>query len=269
MGPFVATALIGVLAFAVTTIGALAWFVTDARGSGEVIAESRRVGNFDAIALGGTGTLTIVQGAREGLTIEAEDNIVPRITTEVRGGRLRIGYRSRWFGFGSAWPTEPVTFTVTVRELAAVHLSGPTELRAADLEADRLAIAVRGPGKVTLDRLTADTLDVSISGSGTVRADGAVRRQAIGISGPGEYHAAGMASQDAAIRAGGSSKASVRVSDTLAIRLGGAGSVEYIGNPRVDQDIAGSSKVRRGGELELGRRMPRQAGDGPLPSSPA
>jgi len=44
------------------------------------------------------GELTITQGERESLTIEAESNVMRRIKTEVRGGTLQIVMKA-----GSPW----------------------------------------------------------------------------------------------------------------------------------------------------------------------
>ncbi len=45
--------------------------------------ESRDVPGFTRLALGTIGELTLVQGEEESLVIEAEDNILPLITSEV------------------------------------------------------------------------------------------------------------------------------------------------------------------------------------------
>lgn len=57
-------------------------------GSGNVITEERTIADFDSISVSAGINLFIEQGDDEALTIEAEDNIVPRISTDVRNGRL-------------------------------------------------------------------------------------------------------------------------------------------------------------------------------------
>ena len=61
-------------------------------GSGDVVTETRAVSGFDRVILGGIGELTLIQGEEESLEIEAEDNILPQITTEVRDGTLTISF---------------------------------------------------------------------------------------------------------------------------------------------------------------------------------
>ncbi len=89
-------------------------------GSGLMRSEARTVRDFREVALEGTGTLTITQGATEALTIEAEDNILPVLTSEVRAGRLTLSER----GTSGIRPTKPIRYTLTVQDLGTVRLSG-------------------------------------------------------------------------------------------------------------------------------------------------
>ncbi len=58
------------------------------RGSGTVASQVRNVRNFHAISLHTSGRLIIEETGTESLTIEAEDNLLPYLTSEVRDHRL-------------------------------------------------------------------------------------------------------------------------------------------------------------------------------------
>ena len=96
-------------------------------GSGNVVSETRPVRDFNEVQLAGVGTLLIASGDAEALTIEAEDNLLPKIRTDVRGGRLIIGPEQDWLG--AFRPTKPITYRVTVRKLNAVDLRAPAPSR--------------------------------------------------------------------------------------------------------------------------------------------
>ena len=65
--------------------------LTVVRGSGDVVEEVREVSGFTGVALlEGIGELTIKGGETESLRIEAEDNLMPYLETEVRKGTLEI-----------------------------------------------------------------------------------------------------------------------------------------------------------------------------------
>ncbi|OGO16907.1 MAG: hypothetical protein A2Z14_01960 [Chloroflexi bacterium RBG_16_48_8] len=53
------------------------------QGSRNIITEARDVGGFNRIELEGMGKVILTQGEEESLTIEADDNLMEYITTEV------------------------------------------------------------------------------------------------------------------------------------------------------------------------------------------
>ena len=60
-------------------------------GSSIVTSESRSVSGFDEVELQGVGNLSLQQADSESLTIEAEEDVLPEIRTEVEKDRLIIG----------------------------------------------------------------------------------------------------------------------------------------------------------------------------------
>jgi len=55
-------------------------------GSGTVVSQARQVQNFTELAMTTIGDVELTQGSTEGLTIEAEDNILPLLTSTVQNG---------------------------------------------------------------------------------------------------------------------------------------------------------------------------------------
>jgi hypothetical protein len=183
------------------------------RGSGNITSESRDVSDFDEVVLEGIGNLTTQQTGSESLSIEAEDNIIPYLKSEVEGDRLIISVEDNT----SINSTEPINYRLTVKDLNTLTLSGS--------------------GNIATTGISADDLALTLSGSGNIEAPD------IDISGSGSYEAQDLESKEAEIDLGGSGKASVNVSDDLDVRIGGSGSVQYRGDPTVSQDIRGSGKV--------------------------
>jgi hypothetical protein len=239
------------LVFACAAIGAVAWLTLSGqgfggvRGSGRVVTESRPVRDFDALELAGIGAVALTQGDEEALTIEAEDNILPEIEAVVEGRRLTLGFKR---GRRPApRPTKPIRFSVTMKDVRGLAVSGAGAITAATLATDRLDLRVSGSGQIALDRLTAEDVTAGLSGSGNVVVAGQVGRQTLTISGSGSYQAAGLASRDTAVTISGAGGARVAAADTLVARISGVGSVEYTGDPRVTQQITGVGRLRRVG----------------------
>lgn len=188
-------------------------------GSGTVVTETRAVSGFTAVTLQGFGDVIIDQTGSESLRITTDDNFLPYLETEVRGGILFIR------------TTEDVVFT-RVTEMS-FHIT------AAALEAIELA----GAGSMTINDLDTDRWQVTLPGAGSITVSGRATAQTVRLSGAGSYHAAGLESETATIESSGAGTAVVRVSDTLDVTIDGLGSVQYIGSPTVTQEINGVGSI--------------------------
>jgi Putative auto-transporter adhesin, head GIN domain len=209
------------------------------RGSGNVVAEDRAVSGFDRVTVSGSGELTVVQGSEEALTIEADDNLLPLIRSEVDNGRLWIGARNV-----NLRPTTTIRYRLKVKNLSELLLSGAVNANADSLKADRLILKISGAGNITVGHVETRTLSTEIAGEGNMSAAGQADRQVINISGSGSHHAAELKCARAEVHIGGSGHVSVWVTDSLLARIGGSGSVEYRGSPRVDAHVSGAGWVK-------------------------
>jgi Putative auto-transporter adhesin, head GIN domain len=212
------------------------------RGSGVERTETRQVHDFDRVALDGLGTLTITQGTTEALTVQAEDNVLPLLHSDVEGGTLRLGPRD-----AAIDPTRPIRYDLTLKRLTGLEVTGAAQVRSAAIQSDQLAVKVTGAGRVDVDRLTASSLTVEITGTGDVRLAGEVSRQTVSISGAGAFRGGDLATQQATVDVTGAADCQVRVSEHLTVTISGAGHVGYIGSPTVDQHVSGAGRVTRAG----------------------
>ena len=89
-------------------------------GSGQVETETRPVSGFTGIDLAGSGEVTIEQGDAESLTIEADDNVLPELTSEVSGSMLTLDTKPGT----TVRSLNPIRYRVTVKDLTALSLSG-------------------------------------------------------------------------------------------------------------------------------------------------
>jgi hypothetical protein len=187
------------------------------RGSGDMVTESREVSGFDEIAVFGSGEVVVDVTGTESLSIEAEDNIMPLLTTEVRNGVLELEVE------GNVSPTRDITYTITAATLTGVSIAGSGDVTATDVESDEF--------------------EVEIAGSGDVSPAGTVGALSIEIAGSGRYRGEDLMAASAAVEVAGSGDVVVNATDELAIVIAGSGSVEYLGTPTVEQSVSGSGEV--------------------------
>jgi hypothetical protein len=234
-------------------------------GSGQVVEESRSVGGVTGVELAMPGTLQIELGGSESLRIEAEDNLLEHIETDVVGGTLTVTTSSGV----TLLNTEPIRYYLTVASLDSIVASSSGDIVGPGFETDRFSVAVHSSGNVSLGPVVCESLVVEVSSSGSVDVEsleagsidvqinssgnvligrGAVDTQEVQISSSGEYRAETLASLEARVRLTSSGGATLRVQDRLTADLSSSGSVFYYGDPSVDEDTTSSGRVVRAGE---------------------
>lgn len=212
------------------------------RGSGEVVEQDREVSGVSGVELSMQGTLEITTGGGESLRIEAEDNLLEYIETDVRGGKLVIETRPGV----NLRPTRPIKYTLTVDELKSIAISSSGNVEAEEVRSDSCTVTISSSGNVTIEDLACTSLRVDITSSGNLEVSGGeVQEQDITLSSSGEYRARGLESAEAEVTLTSSGRATLRVSEQLTGRLSSSGDVRYIGNPRVDVRTTSSGRVKQ------------------------
>ncbi|HLA06319.1 MAG TPA: head GIN domain-containing protein [Anaerolineales bacterium] len=213
-------------------------------GSGRIDSETRRVKDFLAVTIRYPAEIVIQQGKSESVKIEAEDNLLPQLSTEVRDGTLVIENKEdNWSK--RVDPSKKVIITITVIDLNEINFTSAGTLRVDGLKTETLNLSLSGAGEITLNDLDVEKLESRLSGTGNIEANGTADELELTISGAGNFDAPGLASNAANVRISGVGNATVRVKDKLVATVSGAGSVDYYGSPSVDKNISGAGSVQQ------------------------
>lgn len=201
------------------------------------------VSGFNRISIETFGEFIIEQGDEESLTIEAPRDYLRYITTEVKNETLIISTRRGFIG----GPVHQATFTIMVKNLEDISLSGAGSIKAFSLETNSLNVNLTGAGSIEIDELTAERLEVNLASAGAIIIAGTVDKQDINLSGVGSYEGGDLKSKDAEIYLSGAGSAVVWAEDDLDVEITGVGSVSYFGNPDVYQNISGLGSINSKG----------------------
>jgi len=216
------------------------------RGSGDIVTETREVGSFTAIDLNYPAQVTVTQGDTVSVKVEAEDNILPGLQTQVRNNRLEIFYKAASGEYVN--PTRVVKITILVKDLKKVDFGSAGDLTINGLETDDLEISLSGAGNLKVNNLSAKKFNVDLSGAGSMSASGEADDFRLDISGFGSFNGKELHSKTARVDLSGAGSATVWVDDDLDAQLSGIGSVNYYGSPSVTKDISGIGGVTRSGD---------------------
>ena len=187
-------------------------------GSGTSKTETRQLPSFSSIEVGGACTLDVTVGKPQSVEISGDDNILPLITTEVRGDRLMVRTEK------PVNPQLPLRLAVSVPRLALVSVSGAARGE------------VRGIG--------GELFQFHVSGAANATLSGATKRLEIQASGAGSINAADLKAEAVEVQISGAGKADVHATRSLVARISGAAKVRYRGKPaQVTPEVSGVGSV--------------------------
>ena len=213
-------------------------------GSGVATSETRDAFGFNRLSVSIPGTVEIVQGESEFVTIEGDDNIAPLVEAAVRRGTLLVRTRSLEGRTVSLRPKTPLFVRIGVRELFAIDISGSANVGTESIESDRFSVGVSGSGAIHVLRLSTLEVDVDISGSGDVVLGGTALKQRVTVSGSGSYDGRSLLSKEAMVSVSGSGGALVNAEGALEATVSGSGTIRYLGDPAVKEKVSGSGDVQ-------------------------
>jgi hypothetical protein len=210
--------------------------------------ETRAVANFEAIEVGGSIDLQVVQGRQ--FLVEVASPDASHILTEVRNGTLQVRHDRPWFPFFSSWGRERHTVIVTLPRLVALSASGGSDVSGrGTITGDRLELSTSGGADVTLD-VTVASLEVRTSGGSDLRLTGSARQASLRSSGGSDLDAGGLKTENAHLSSSGGSDIRIGESETLVANASGGSDISYSGEPR-------SLTVNKSGGGDVGRRSVR------------
>jgi HSP20 family molecular chaperone IbpA len=222
---FIAAAVFGVLVSSLFSFGRLdpgflnISFNKKVRGSGSVSTERREVRDFKGVEVSGIFQVEIAAQKDFAVEVEADDNLLPLIRTEVRGGVLHIECEKR----------------ISTSKALKVRISAPY------IE----SVDASGVSKIELSGVKNEQLKVDTSGASKIRITGETARLDIGVSGASSVDAEALRAGNASVDASGASSVTVFASGELRTEASGASRITYLGSPKsVQKRTSGASSVR-------------------------
>jgi hypothetical protein len=187
-------------------------------GSGVIKKEKRDLKTFSAIDTSGAYTIDVTCQKPAGLELEADDNILPLIKTEVRDGILFVSNDQPYHS------SKSVTLRIALPELNSVTNHGAGQIKIAD----------------------ANSSDLKIDSTGVASIDAAGTAKSIQISstGAGDIDTSKLRADKAKVEVSGAASVDVYASEQLDVNVSGAGNVSYSGNPKVvNKHVSGIGSV--------------------------
>ncbi len=189
------------------------------KGSGVRKTEKRDLPAFTSIETTGAFEVNVNCQKPAGFEIEADDNILPLIQTEVKNGVLHVTTTKSYSSTGG------IVLRITVPDLASVKSTGAGKFRIADVKNDNF--------------------EIDSTGAATVAASGQSKTLKVSSTGAGKIDAHNLRADKADVTVTGAASVEVNVNDELDVTVSGAGRVTYSGNPKVSKHVSGAGQVTK------------------------
>ena len=208
-------------------------------GSGNIVTEKRDTGSFTGVSAGGAFEVEIKYGSAIEVVVEADDNIMQYIETEVRGNILRINTRD-----GVNFNDAHFKVYITAPELTTVKSSGASDIVIKDplKSTGRISFDVSGAGKIS-GAVDAPEVSADISGAGGIQLNGRTRNYIAEVSGSGNLKTGSLQSERTEIKVSGAGNAWVHASVNLKANASGAGNIHYTGGANLEQHTSGAGNI--------------------------
>jgi len=230
-------------------LSALLFFILIMNGTNKAIAadpqkETRNVGDFNKISLAISANLYLTQGNNCEVIIEAEEDVLNKIETEVDNGYLKIEFE-KWYNYRG---NKDINVYVTIKDINSLMVTGSGDIiNKNSIHAEKMDMIVTGSGSILINDLKVKELDAMISGSGDIEIAGNEKADELDatVTGSGDIESSNIEFSEADLTITGSGSIHAFVTKELEATITGSGKIVYKGKPIVNADITGSGKIRR------------------------
>lgn len=209
------------------------------RYRGPVEKETRNVSGFNAIEVSHGIDVNLSFGSDEYVEVEAPEDLMEHIVTEVKGDKLKI-YVDKSFN----WNSQAKVF-VQARKVAQIHASSGSDVRCEDvIETKKLELRASGGSDMRLEVIT-KTLNVHVSGGADITLIGSTDFIKAETSGGSDMMAMDLIAKSADLEASGGSDIRISVMEELDARASGGADIVYSGNPtQVNVNSSASADIK-------------------------
>lgn len=195
--------------------------LTGIKGSGTSKTEQRNVSGFKEIEANGAVNLEVdASQSNFNVMVEADDNLLQFIKTEVSGDKLKI------YSEGKISPTVKLNVKISMPALQALDINGASSANVTNVKTDSLDLKANGASEIIVSG-EAQELQSDANGASKINADN-------------------LRAENADVEANGASSATVSATNDLKIEASGASKVTYSGDPKnVKQNSSGASSISK------------------------
>lgn len=214
---------------------------TGIKGNGNVISEHRNIeASFDAIKVSQGIDLFLTQSSEQSLNVEADDNIMDLLKTEVRGNTLHIFFEKNVYRATSRKVFLSTSKITSLATSSGAHILTEKNFKSDDLELDSSS------GSSMVLKITAQNIQCETSSGADIRVEGTTTSFRANASSGSTIYANNLESENTTAKVSSGANIDVYASESLTAKASSGGDIDYAGNPKVvNKDTSSGGSVSK------------------------
>ncbi len=210
-------------------------------GSGHIISETRKVGHFDGIMVGGSFDVEVKIGPVTSVVVEADDNIMKYIETTTTGNTLKIRTEDL-----NNYSDVHMKVVVTTPSINNIKASASAVVFVQDIltSNDKLSFRASSSSSIIAE-VNAPDIETDVSSSATVTLKGRTKTFTAEASSSADINAFDLLSENTIAKVSSSATIEVFASVSLNARASSSGSIAYKGAATVNKSTNSSGSVEK------------------------
>ena len=199
---------------------------------------------FDRVDLRAAADVANRTGAHFSVHAEGDSRLLDRLTADVRGGTLTLGWRDHDNDIRTHG--QSLRVTITMPRLTGAGLSGAGTMTIDRVEAQNFSADVGGAGTIRIAALQARHVALAMGGTGEIVVTGTADQLDARVSGVGSIDTGGLTARAGRLGMSGTGQIRARIDGRADVTLSGMGHVDVTGHPRCTIHKSGLGSVRCG-----------------------
>lgn len=210
------------------------------RGNGVVEEEHRKVtSDFTSVSASEGMGVYITQGSELEILVEADENVIDLIATDIKDGVLRI-HTIESIGRANKKVYVSLPFITALETTSGAHMTTNT-----DIKTERLDLSATSGSKLQIKELLVNQLNIDTSSGAKIIVAGTAQNVVSSASSGSDIKAEDLSAVVCRANASSGADITINVSQSLIAEASSGGDIRYKGNAKVEQKQSSSGKVKR------------------------
>lgn len=222
-----------------TTSSCIVEGVTGIKGSNNVVSEDREISsNYESIKVAQGITVYLTLGNSTDINVEADDNIIDLLITEVKDNELKIYFKK------NVYKAKARNVYLTSKNISQIRTSSGAQVTSENtIQTNTLDLDASSGSSIKV-RVNTKEISSEASSGANIKIKGKTTRFSAKASSGSSIKADDLITTNANVKASSGSNINVNVSGQLTAKASSGGDIDYEGNPsNIDKDTSSGGSV--------------------------